>query len=612
MLYPRLIGIELVRGCNFSCRMCPVTAHRTNEEQRLRYMDLSLLERICKEIDRLPSVELWLFGFGESLLHPRFRECLEIVHQSEVARNSPVLMHTNASLLQGEKAQALLDVPVVKKLVFSFDGFGDAESYEMLRGPHYHRVLANIREFAKLARKRRPDLVLATCTILPKEGEVPGLRTVPRDEATKRLERIFRPMGVNVEVRDMHDYCGRDKLEVAGTSRQDVYGGCGFVERDSLNLTVTGKAQPCCAVYDEEFNVGSIQEQGILELFNNERMKNVRHLLRLDKRREIYHCEKCSLSLGGHLGREALRQFWIERDDQGAIDDLTERRYIFGEVVAEHHRVIKVDLGCGKKKQPGFIGIDRFPLPGVDVVADINRGLPLADDSVDYLLASHSLEHVDDLPFTMREIYRVCKHKALVCIVAPYFHTSLNIANPFHKQAFNEHTPRFFTTSNWTAVKQVDYRSPCIPEWGLAESDCSRCDIDFRCLRMELFYFPEYRHLGEDERRSLRQKWLNVADTIMYHLLVVKEPMSDEEVSRLAGIIRYQEPLFYTLRRAQEERELLALGHARLGAKNLVQWLGNNAREYIRTHGVRSFLRRAPVYAFSLLRRKMTSCMSSG
>jgi len=153
------------------------------------------------------------------------------------------------------------------------------------------------------------------------------------------------------------------------------------------------------------------------------------------------------------------------------MDDLSERKNVPGEVVREVNRVVSVDLGCGKKKQSGFIGIDRFPLPGVDIVADMNKGLPLTDNSVDYLVASHSLEHVDDLLFTMQEIYRVCKHRALVCIVAPYCNTSLNMANPFHKQAFNEHSPRFFTTSSWTPLSKSDYESPGIPEWGLAESD---------------------------------------------------------------------------------------------------------------------------------------------
>lgn len=284
------------------------------------------------------------------------------------------------------------------------------------------------------------------------------------------------------------------------------------------------------------------------------------------------------------------------------MGDLSVRKQMSGEVGPEVYPGVRVDLGCGKKKQGGFVGIDRFPLPGVDIVADMNMGLPLADNCVDYLVAAHSLEHVDDVLFTMQEIYRVCKHKTLVCVVAPYYHTSLNMANPFHKQAFNEHSPRFFTTSNWTPVNKLDYVSPGIPEWGLAESDYSKCTIDFRCLRMEMFYFPQYRQLDENEKRRLRQSLLNVVDTIMYHFLVVKEPVSDEELEHIASTIKYEEPTYFTLRRYEEE----------LAAKTLPGRLYKRGGDYVKTRGLRRFVERAPVYVFSLLRRKVTSLRPKG
>lgn len=46
---------------------------------------------------------------------------------------------------------------------------------------------------------------------------------------------------------------------------------------------------------------------------------------------------------------------------------------------------MKVEIGCGGTKNEGFIGIDRFELPGVDVVADINEGLPIEENRVSLL-----------------------------------------------------------------------------------------------------------------------------------------------------------------------------------------------------------------------------------
>ena len=73
-----------------------------------------------------------------------------------------------------------------------------------------------------------------------------------------------------------------------------------------------------------------------------------------------------------------------------------------------------VELGCGKTKQKGFIGVDRFPLEGVDIVADLNGTIPFADNSVDVIYSSHALEHLDSIENSMKEIYRICKKSQAV------------------------------------------------------------------------------------------------------------------------------------------------------------------------------------------------------
>jgi SAM-dependent methyltransferase len=182
----------------------------------------------------------------------------------------------------------------------------------------------------------------------------------------------------------------------------------------------------------------------------------------------------------------------------------------------------KIDLGCGKRKQEGFIGVDRFPMPEVDILADIDQRLPLEDDSVDVLFSSHSLEHVKDLMFTMREIYRVCKHGAQVCIVAPYNEQKLNIANPYHITVFNEHTPRFWTDHTETPVDPEDYLDPVERPWGLSRSDNSNPGLDIRLVSMEFFYFPEYQFLPIEQKRRFRNERFNVCEQIMFQLIVWK------------------------------------------------------------------------------------------
>lgn len=218
---------------------------------------------------------------------------------------------------------------------------------------------------------------------------------------------------------------------------------------------------------------------------------------------------------------------------------------------------VRLDLGCGRAKVPGFIGVDRFALPGVAVLADLNARLPFANDSVDLVYASHSLEHVRDLGRTIREIHRICKHGAQLCIVAPYYAQGLNLANPYHLHAFNEHTPRFWTASPLTLIEPAEYCHPHASAWGLLESDNSTPDIDIRCVRMEFFYFREYRELPKHEQRRRRKHEQDVCDQLVYHLLVLKRVVSDEEFLQMARDMELFESPYVTVRRLQERCERL-------------------------------------------------------
>ncbi len=194
---------------------------------------------------------------------------------------------------------------------------------------------------------------------------------------------------------------------------------------------------------------------------------------------------------------------------------------------------LRIDLGSGRNAPPGFLGVDRYPLPGVAVVADLERPLPFADSSVDLISASHSLEHVHELMPVMREIWRIGTPGAQVAIIAPYGHQGLNLANPYHHQIFNEHTPRFWTDARDCPVPRAEWHLPPHGQnWGLASTANERPGLDLLCFRMEFLYFDRYRNLPVALQRRLRRRHLDVCDQIIYHLLVVKPPVIGEEIQR--------------------------------------------------------------------------------
>ncbi len=116
---------------------------------------------------------------------------------------------------------------------------------------------------------------------------------------------------------------------------------------------------------------------------------------------------------------------------------------------------VSIDLGCGWRKKPGAIGLDVAKIPGVDVIADVGKPLPLRDNSVDDLQASHIVEHVDDLMAFMGEIWRVCKPGASVYLRFPHGTSKfVTWKDPTHKRGvllatFEYFDPATFDGQAW-------------------------------------------------------------------------------------------------------------------------------------------------------------------
>jgi SAM-dependent methyltransferase len=105
-----------------------------------------------------------------------------------------------------------------------------------------------------------------------------------------------------------------------------------------------------------------------------------------------------------------------------------------------------LDLGCGPNKyksdnpEDEVVGLDYVKLPGVDIVADMDDGIPLPDNSVDMVVSSFAMGHVKNFFFVMDEIFRVCKPGAPVRIKEAFYSSERQWNNPTQLQFFSPRT----------------------------------------------------------------------------------------------------------------------------------------------------------------------------
>lgn len=96
---------------------------------------------------------------------------------------------------------------------------------------------------------------------------------------------------------------------------------------------------------------------------------------------------------------------------------------------------MKLDIGCGTRKQDGFIGVDSIAFEGVDVVADLRERWPFEDNSVDEIAASHVIEHFTgkERVHLVNEMYRVMKPGAKATITIPHWGSCRAYGDPTHQ-----------------------------------------------------------------------------------------------------------------------------------------------------------------------------------
>ncbi|MGA2309710.1 MAG: class I SAM-dependent methyltransferase [Candidatus Bathyarchaeia archaeon] len=69
---------------------------------------------------------------------------------------------------------------------------------------------------------------------------------------------------------------------------------------------------------------------------------------------------------------------------------------------------MKLDIGCGGNKKPGFSGVDINPGEQVDFVMDVQK-LEFEENSIDEIFSRRCIQHVEDDKKALSEIFRVLK-----------------------------------------------------------------------------------------------------------------------------------------------------------------------------------------------------------
>lgn len=138
--------------------------------------------------------------------------------------------------------------------------------------------------------------------------------------------------------------------------------------------------------------------------------------------------------------------------------------------------MVVLDLGCGLNKKSNATGVDCRPLPGVDVVHDLNQfPYPFPDDYADEVHLTHVLEHLVNPVAALQEVWRICRPGAHVHIRVPHYTGPFAWNDLTHLRCFSSSSFDYFGGNDYSYYTHARYR--------------------VRSLRLKYFREPSYRWL---------------------------------------------------------------------------------------------------------------------
>jgi radical SAM protein with 4Fe4S-binding SPASM domain len=287
--FPFKLVVEVTNRCNLRCTTCP----REVSGRGYGDMDEALFESLAEQASGRPLL-FYPQGFGESLMHPRYPQLLEILRRKHV--RYPIVI-TNGTLLDDEACAMLVDGPP-KVVVVSLDG-GEKDVYEDIRvNARFDQVVANVERLLALREERgsrHPFVVLSVIGTDTVQPTLPALEAHWRP-LMRRTDDIFvcTPITWAGTWGTPSTSVARGESPPPGSpaAGEQPKGPCRLLYK-TLTVYHDGKVTPCTSDHRCQLQIGNAKEQSLEEIWNGEPLARLRRLHEEGRSDEIDLCRGC-------------------------------------------------------------------------------------------------------------------------------------------------------------------------------------------------------------------------------------------------------------------------------------------------------------------------------
>jgi len=281
---PLAVSLELSGMCNFKCVFCPQSTETFAKSGRAKHMSRETFDRALSGLRNWGGAKiraLWLNDVGESLLNPDF---VYMISQNFSSLCDSSYLTTNASILTGDKAQALLESNLTYLKISIYSVIQDKHEDITQSKINIDEILENIALFKSKrdSNKKGPFIYVKTMDVFSEENEL-------------FLEK-YKQLADEISVESIMNWNGRENFINRANVKECVTPVREVCPYPFYRMFINnnGDVSSCCVDYMYELIYGNVNENPLEDIWLSQRLKDIQNDFLSRKQKSYTACSKCN------------------------------------------------------------------------------------------------------------------------------------------------------------------------------------------------------------------------------------------------------------------------------------------------------------------------------
>ncbi len=298
--------IDICSLCNYRCSFCFQADTEGMKSVGLQrgFMDYSLFKKIVDDLLDFDGTlkKIKIGNHGEPTLHPELPACIEYARSSGCAET--IELFTNASRLEPALNEAIIESGL-QRINISLEGLSDERYFEVTGvRQDFQKIIAGVTDLYERKTAKNSELIIYVKVVDEAHslrGESGLIFTLSEQERTffyetfeNHCDEIFIEKIVPQWAETQLDR--QNSVAETGMYGQEIQNWkdiCPFTFM-YLHFNCDGTVSPCTLDWPRKIVIGNVKSTSVREIWEGEKLRDLRVAQVLGKRRSINFCSSCS------------------------------------------------------------------------------------------------------------------------------------------------------------------------------------------------------------------------------------------------------------------------------------------------------------------------------